>query len=126
MADLTPFIPAGRQVVEHYRAGGFRVSGVQHQGSVLVTADRTVPWDVAQLAALDVAALVGLIGTTAAGIELVLLGCGDRVALLPAAARAAFKAAGLAVEPMATAAACRTYNVLMAEGRPVAAALIAL
>ena len=40
--------------------------------------------------------------------------------------RRAFVEAGVALEPMDTGAACRTYNVLLGEGRPVGAALIAV
>jgi uncharacterized protein len=54
------------------------------------------------------------------------LGCGPAALLVPEAVRARFKAAGIAIEAMNTGAACRTYNVLAAEGRPVAAALIAV
>jgi uncharacterized protein len=46
--------------------------------------------------------------------------------LVPSSLRAALRAAGVVVEPMDTGAACRTYNVLMADGRRVAAALIAV
>ena len=59
------------------------------------------------------------------GIDLLLLGCGARMAMVPAAVRQYLRAAGVVVEGMDTGAACRTYNVLMADGRRVAAALIA-
>ena len=51
---------------------------------------------------------------------------GPKMALVPSSLRAALREAGVVVEPMDTGAACRTYNVLMAEGRHVAAALIAV
>jgi uncharacterized protein len=53
-----------------------------------------------------------------------LLGTGRRLQPPPAGLRAALKQAGIALEPMDSGAACRTYNVLMAEGRLVAAALL--
>ena len=59
------------------------------------------------------------------GIDLLLLGCGARMAMVPAGVRQHLRAAGVVVESMDTGAACRTYNVLMADGRRVAAALIA-
>ena len=61
-----------------------------------------------------------------AGIELLVVGCGARVAFVPPAWRAAFKARGVSLEVVDTGSACRIYNVLLAEGRRVAAALIPL
>jgi uncharacterized protein len=59
-------------------------------------------------------------------IELLILGCGAKFALAPAALRDELRGHGIVVEAMATPAACRTYNVLLAEDRRVAAALIAI
>ena len=67
---------------------------------------------------------------TAAGrageVEILLLGCGPRMAPVPRPLRETLRAAGIVIEAMDTGAACRTYNVLMSEGRRVAAALIAV
>ena len=57
-------------------------------------------------------------------VELVLLGCGVKMALPPKALKQALKDKGIALEPMDTGAACRTYNVLLADGRRLAAALL--
>jgi uncharacterized protein len=57
-------------------------------------------------------------------VDLLLFGQGRRMALISPALRQGIRAVGIVVEPMDTGAACRTYNVLMAEGRRVAAALI--
>ena len=59
-------------------------------------------------------------------VDVVLLGCGGRMTLIPSAIRAAWKERGLAVDIMDTGAACRTFNVLVAEERRVSAALIAV
>ncbi len=56
--------------------------------------------------------------------ELLVVGCGPRAVFLPPALRASLKSAGLSLEVVDTGSACRTYNVLLAEGRRVAAALI--
>ena len=61
-----------------------------------------------------------------AGVDLLLLGCGAAMRPVAPALRAALRKAGIAVEPMDTGAACRTFNVLLAEGRRVAAALVAV
>lgn len=125
--DLTPLMPAGRQVVESYGGGRFRVSGVVHEGSVLVFPNRTLPWAVAAVDRLDPASLAVIEAEGQSGrLELLLLGCGARMVMVPADIRGRLRDAGVAIEPMDTGAACRTYNVLMADGRRVAAALIVL
>jgi len=120
--DVTPLIPAGRQYIEGYGGGRFRISGVVHDGPVLVLRDRTLPWAVADMAALTPDSLAPVI--EAADVAVLLLGCGARMALVPAAVRERLRAAGIVIEPMDTGGACRTYNVLLSEDRQVAAALI--
>jgi uncharacterized protein len=125
--DITPLIPAGRQIVESYGERRFRVSGRVHAGSILVFADRTLALEAADMAAIDDQVLAPVLAAGRAGaLELLILGCGKRMALVPAALRQSLRDAGVVVEAMDTGAACRTYNVLMAEGRRVAAALIAV
>jgi uncharacterized protein len=125
--DLTPLIPAGRQIVESYGHGRFRVAGTVHSGSVIVFPDRTLPWPVTDAAGATLENLQAVCEAGRAGAtELLLLGCGAKMALVPSSLRAALRETGVVVEPMDTGAACRTYNVLMADGRRVAAALIAV
>jgi uncharacterized protein len=124
--DLTPLIPAGRQIVESYGDRRFRVTGAVYEGSILVFPGRTLPWPVAAMDQLDAASLAPVLAEAGAGnVDLLLLGCGARMALVPAALRQQLRDAGVVIEAMDTGAACRTYNVLMADGRRVAAALIA-
>lgn len=120
--DLTPIIPAGRQVIERYAASGFRVTGVIYHGPVLVFPDRTVAWVAASASAITWESLAPVIEH--GGVRILLLGLGRVMAPVAAALRTALRDAGVALEPMDTGAACRTYNVLVAEGRDVAAALI--
>jgi uncharacterized protein len=125
--DVTPLVPAGRQIIESYGDGRFRVSGTSFAGSILVFAERTVAWPVADFAALTAASLEPLRAAGIAGlVDVVLLGCGVRMGLVADSLRGPLRAAGIVLEPMDTGAACRTYNVLAAEGRRVAAALIAV
>ena len=125
--DVTPLVPAGRQIIESYGDGRFRVGGALHAGSILVFAERTEAWPVTDLTQLTPASLEPLRAAGAAGlVDVVLLGCGPRMGLVPEALRGLLRAAGIVLEPMDTGAACRTYNVLAAEGRRVAAALIAV
>jgi uncharacterized protein len=120
--DLTPLVPAGRQLVERYTPSGFRVSGVVYNGPVIVFPDRTVPWAAITPAMVDFESLTPVVEH--GGVRILLLGLGRSMSLLPPALRAALRAAGIVLEPMDTGAACRTYNVLVGEGRQVAAALI--
>jgi uncharacterized protein len=123
--DLTPLIPVGRQIIESYGDWRFRVGGVLHEGSVLVFPQQTLAWPVASMAELGTEDFAPII-SRAAEIELLLLGCGPRLAMIPKDLRQQLRGQGIVMEPMDTGAAARTYNVLMAEGRHVAAALIAI
>jgi len=116
---------AGRQLVERYGEGLFRISGAEHAGSVLVLPDRTIPWPVAAFAEIGIAE-VDAIAEAAAGAQILLIGCGAKGAFLAPGLRARLRAAGMVADAMDTGAACRTYNVLVGEDRRVAAALIAL
>jgi uncharacterized protein len=125
--DVTPLVPAGRQLIESYGDGRFRVSGMLYNGSILVFADRTIAWPVSDFAALTEDSLEPLRAAGRSGeVTVALLGCGARIGLVPDRLRAPLRAAGIVLEPMDTGAACRTYNVLTSEGRRVAAALIAV
>jgi len=121
VTDVTPLIPAGRQVVDSYGRNGFHVSGVAYEGAILVTAEATVAWRVAALEDVTLDSLNVLFDR---GIEILLLGCGARMVPVPGALRAALKAKGMVIDAMDTGAACRTYNILLAEERRVAAALL--
>jgi uncharacterized protein len=124
LMDLTPIVAQGRQQIQAYREGGFTIAGARHQGSVLVLPDRTLPWAVRDLPAVTLESLAPI--TAAAKVEILILGCGARFALASVELRQALRAHGIVTESMDTRAACRTFNVLLAEDRRVAAALIAL
>lgn len=119
MQDMMPPPAAGAQIIQSYGAGSFRISNQQYTTAVLVLPTRTMEWKgelseemLAQLAAEK------------PPIELLLIGTGARHAQLPSAWRQTLRAQGIASDSMDTGAACRTYNVLLAEGRAVAAALV--
>lgn len=120
--ELTPLIPADRQVIERYGASGFRVAGVIHRGSVLVFPDRTLPWAATSAASVTWESLAPVLEH--GGVQILLLGLGRRPGMVPGALRTALRNAGIVPEPMDTGAACRTYNVLLAEDRRIAAALL--
>ena len=120
--DLTPVPTAGRQIIERYAASGFRVSGVIYHGPILVFPDLAVAWEVASASDVTSETLAPVIEH--GRVEILLLGLGRSTSAVPAALRTALRTAGIALEAMDTGAACRTYNVLVAEDRRVAAALI--
>ncbi len=123
--DLTPLIPEGRQLVQSYYPGGFRITGERFAGSIIVFPERTLAWSVSDKGELDAEAFAPVIAAEPA-VNFLLLGCGARGIRVAPELREALRAGGIGVEAMDTGAACRTYNVMMAEERRVAAALIAL
>jgi uncharacterized protein len=123
--EVRPVVAVERQQIQAYREGGFTVAGTRHEGSVLVMPERTLPWRVDTLAAVTVESMAPITEVEPA-VELLILGCGREFAPAPPSLRDALRAHGIVIEAMATPAACRTYNVLLAEDRRVAAALIAV
>jgi len=123
--DITPVVPAGRQLIQGYGAGKFRIAGQVHEGSVLVFAERTVAWPVSEAAAITPESLAEI---TAAepGVDILIVGCGAAFEPRPQGLMEGLKDAGVVLEWMDSGAACRTFNVLLAEDRAAAAALIAV
>jgi uncharacterized protein len=121
--DITPIIPAGRQLIKGYGDLGFTISGVRWEGSVLVFPERTLSWASVGLDQVDQQSLAPVVE---ARPELLLLGCGRSMGAVPQSLRVWLRNHGVKIEVMDTGAACRTFNVLLAEDRSVAAALIAV
>ena len=121
--DVTPLIPADRQVIDAYGPGIFRVSGTLYEGPVLVFPDHTQQWETGGFAELSVESFSVIRGAEPA-VEILLLGSGPKMGLLPSKLRRELREAGIVVDVMETGAACRTYNVLLSEERRVAAALL--
>ncbi|HAJ19311.1 MAG TPA: hypothetical protein DCL95_04495, partial [Rhodospirillaceae bacterium] len=82
-----------------------------------------VPWSLTRASDVSLDAL-SLVQQESPPIEVLLLGTGARMEMIPSALRDAIRNAGLSMDIMKTGAACRTFNVLMIEGRRAAAALI--
>ena len=122
---MTPLIPGDRQLIAAYGPGLFRVSGVIHEQSIIVFPDRTEDWAITSFDQIDADSFAA-VAAAVPPVEVLLLGTGARHEFVPPALRRTLREAGIALDTMDTGAACRTYNVLMAEDRRVAAALIAL
>lgn len=123
--DITPAIPEGRLMVDSYGPGRFKVRGAIHTGSIMLFPTRLEPWSVTGVQDLTLSSL-SLVSAEKPKIEVLLLGTGVSMQLVPSALRAEIRAAGIVMDIMDTGAACRTFNILMTEGRRAAAALIAL
>ena len=111
--------------IEAYGNGGFRFAGMSHRGSILCLPDGIWAWPVASSDRLNDLALRPVI-ERAAAIDVFLLGAGGEPWAMPRHLQELLHAAGVAVDAMQTGPAVRTYNILLAENRRVAAGLIAV
>jgi uncharacterized protein len=132
--DVTPLLGGNQKIVQSYAAGRFRISGTVFETDVIVWGSTVLPW----LQAPDLGKVVGgedgrienLISSLAkleflfGEIEILLVGSGERGLVLPSSARQKVRGICPSVEIMDTGAACRTFNVLTAEGRRVGASLL--
>lgn len=115
----------GKSPIASYGDGGFRFAGMSHQGSLLLLPSGIYAWEVMEFASLTVDDFTKVF-LEGSDIEFVLLGCGPQLMFPSTEIRAAFEKHDVGLEFMDTGAAVRTYNVLLAEKRAVAAALIAV
>lgn len=121
--DVTPLIKEGQQIIQSYAEGVFRISGISYDGAVLVSPQGTLAWSATSFEDLALQDFENLIAR-ADDIDVVLLGAGAQMKFFNPALKRELSAKGLPVDVMDTGAACRTYNVLMAEGRRVVAAML--
>lgn len=110
-----------QNTVTAYGPGYVDINRVRHTTSVIVTPDTVEPWTVTDFDSLETGHFDRL---AALGGEVVLLGTGARQRFPDPLLTQSVHRAGIGLEVMNTQAACRTYNILMAESRRVAAALI--
>jgi len=113
---LTEVTYGSAKAIEGYGPGFFRVSGHVLRGACLIT-----PWDAGPWGGYDdTATPLSLSGK----IDVLFVGTGAGISHVPPAFREALEGQGIGVEVMASPTACRTYNVLLGEGRRVAVALL--
>jgi uncharacterized protein len=124
--DITPLIDADQQIIQSYGEGRFRVSGEVYEQAIIVLPSGTHLWaargPVSELRMQD----FNVLEQWRDELDVVLFGSGRKAERPGPETRQALKAARFNIDFMDTGAACRTYNVLMAEGRRVAAALLPL
>ena len=123
--DINAVVPQGRQLIQSYGDGRFKITGVAHEGSVIVFPEETVRWHAGHIGEITPESLHPVFDAEAA-VDILLIGCGMTFEAVPKGLRAALKESGIVLEWMDTGAACRTYNVLVAEERRVAAAILAV
>ena len=112
----------GQNAISRHGAGGVLVNGIEHRRSVIVPwAGQVQRWPVDGFDALTEAHFASLADLAPA---LVIFGSGPKIRFVRPALLRALIERRIGVETMDTAAACRTYNVLLAEGRSVVAALL--
>jgi len=105
-----------------YTASAISVAGIEYGHSLRVAhSSAAMPWAATSFA--DITAVTVADGTTVAA-EIVLIGTGSKLRFPPPDALRPLRDAHIGFEVMDTAAACRTYNVLLSEGRQVAALLL--
>jgi uncharacterized protein len=115
----------GRAPIDAYGNGGFRFADMSHRGSILCLPSGIHGWDKDEGSPLTLADLERVLDE-AVDIEVLLVGTGKDLRPLPADIKAALRERKISSDPMSTGAAVRTFNVMLAESRAVAAALIAV
>jgi len=112
-------------LIDAYGDGGFRFAGMSHRGSLLCFPDGIWAWPVKDVRELNETALSAAFDR-GGNLDFFIIGGGQDPWVLPAVLRERFRAVSLSVDCMATGAAVRTYNILLAENRRVGAGLIAV
>jgi len=112
---------SGVHLITAYGDGFVAVNGARHEQNLVLLPDRILPWDVADFEALRAEDFQPL---AALDLEVLLLGTGRTLRFPAPQLTRALAEARIGLEVMDARAACRTYNILAAEGRRVAAALL--
>ncbi|MFZ1774273.1 MAG: Mth938-like domain-containing protein [Rhizobiaceae bacterium] len=115
----------GRAPIDAYGNGGFRFADMSHKGHLLTAPSGIYGWQPADADSLAISDFARILEESAQ-IQVLLVGTGKVLRPLGKLLREAFREAGITAEPMATGAAVRTFNVLLAEDRAVAAAFLAV
>lgn len=118
------FLPGAHQI-EGYGAGGFRFAGMSHRGSIIAAPSGVHAISATRVEELTEETLAPLFAEPAGAVMLVVLGAGATLTPAPRALREALRARGMGCDAMATGHAVATYNILLGEGRKVAAILLA-
>lgn len=119
MVDITPLIPAGRMVIEGYSPTSVTINGTSHALPLMVSADNIQPLPTLDTITVDTICTA----LSEAQCEILLAGTGNSIHFFDSTFERGLRTLGITLDVMNTGAACRTYNVLLSEERPVAALL---
>lgn len=120
--DLNLELPRDHFFIRSIGEEGIRVADTYYKAPLIVSGKELEPdWPVTDFDALNEDNLQVIFDLKP---EVVLIGCGSRQKFLPPATQMLFLERQIGVEVMVTEAACYTFNILVAEGRPVVAALL--
>ncbi|CAI27974.1 hypothetical protein FDZ58_02860 [Ehrlichia ruminantium] len=119
--DITPIICPDKNVITGYGKGKFFVNDNVYLGSHIIFPNKIIPY--LNLSIFNLNSIIGLLDET---IKIVLVGTGKDHIFVPNEIKNYFFEFGFNLEHMSTGAVCRTYNVLLYEGRNICAALISL
>ena len=111
--------------IDAYGNGGFRFAGMSHRGSLLCLPSGMHAWSVSTAVAVTADSLTPVFALADA-IDVLLVGTGKDIILLDPQLRQALRDRQILAEAISTGSALRTYNMLLAENRAVAAALLAV
>lgn len=118
-----PHLP-GRAMIDAYGNGGFRFAAMSHRGSLLCLPSGIYPWEPRTLDEVSRTSLAAVFAEKGPELSFLVLGTGVDMLRPSDGLRYMFNGSGISFDTMATGAAARTYNIMLGEGRPVAAALI--
>ena len=113
----------GQNLFTGYGDGHVLINAQRHDGNLIVSADKVAAWAAPDFAGIDAEHFDALLAYQP---EVVLFGSGESQRFVHPRLYAALTQAGIGVECMDTQAACRTFNILLAEDRRVVAALLAI
>ncbi len=114
----------GRAPISSYGVGAFQFAGIVHRGALLISREGIYNWAAADLPAGEALLFQFLDENRGGAGDFLLFGSGPKLVFPPPAFRAEIEKRGLGLEIMDTAAACRTYDVVVADGRQFVAALL--
>lgn len=122
---LEPMHFPGRPPIDSYGNGGFRFDGLSHRGSLMILPSGIYAWNIERVEQFSVENFTTLF-KEASEIEVLLLGTGHDIVRLSASLMDAFRDHVIIADSMNTGAAVRTYNIMLAENRAVAVAMLAV
>jgi uncharacterized protein len=122
--DITPLIPQEKKVISGYDDYGFSINGEKFTGNIILQASLATHWKVSNTQQLSFADFLCLPHQET--LTTLLIGCGASHLNLDPLLRTKLRERGYIADQMSSPAACRTYNVLLAEARDVIAALVTI